>query len=290
MTLVSLLESTPWVWVVVAVFLGLIIGSFLNVVIHRLPIMLEREWREQCAEESGGEAAKATERYNLMVPRSRCPHCGHLIRAYDNIPVFSYLLLRGRCRACGARISVRYPVVELVSGILSGWLAWHFGFTWAAGGALLLTWSLLALAAIDIDTQLLPDKITLPVLWLGLLFSLGHVFTDPVSAVIGAVAGYLSLWCVYQAFKLLTRKEGMGYGDFKLYALLGAWLGWQNLPLVILIAAAAGAVIGILLILSRRTERGNPIPFGPYLAVAGWIALVWGADIAHAYLSYMRGA
>ncbi|MGH8278128.1 MAG: prepilin peptidase [Gammaproteobacteria bacterium] len=289
MSLLILLETTRWAWVVVAVFLGLVIGSFLNVVIHRLPIMLEREWAGQRTAETGG-TVEAAERYNLVVPRSRCPHCGHLIHGYDNIPILSWLLLRGRCRACHASISIRYPVVELISAVLAGFLAWHFGFTWAAGGALILTWALLALAAIDLDTQLLPDRITLPVLWLGLLFSLGHAFTDPKSAIIGAVAGYLSLWCVYQAFKLLTGKEGMGYGDFKLYALLGAWLGWQNLPVIILIAAGTGAVVGIALIVSRRTQRGSPLPFGPYLAVAGWIALVWGRDIASAYLRFMGGA
>ena len=284
MWLVVLLETTPWVWVVVAVCLGLIVGSFLNVVIHRLPIMLEREWREHCAELNGVTVA-AGEPYNLVVPRSRCPHCGHLIHAFDNIPIVSYLVLRGRCRYCAARISPRYPIVELISGVLCGWLAWHFGFTWAAGGALLLTWALLALAAIDLDKQLLPDKITLPMLWLGLLFSLGHVFTDLRSAVIGAVAGYLSLWCVYQAFKLTTGKEGMGFGDFKLFALLGAWLGWQRLPLIILIAAASGAIIGTALIVTRHSQRGAPIPFGPYLVIAGWIALIWGTPITHAYFS-----
>lgn len=284
MWLVVFLETTPWVWVVVAVCLGLIVGSFLNVVIHRLPIMLEREWREHCAE-LNGTAVAAGEPYNLVVPRSRCPHCNHLIHAFDNIPIVSYLVLRGRCRYCAARISPRYPIVELISGVLCGWLAWHFGFTWAAGGALLLTWALLALAAIDLDKQLLPDKITLPMLWLGLLLNLGHVFTDLRSAVIGAVAGYLSLWCVYQAFKLTTGKEGMGFGDFKLFALLGAWLGWQRLPLIILIAAASGAIIGTALIVTRRSQRGAPIPFGPYLVIAGWIALVWGTPITHAYFS-----
>lgn len=284
MWLVVFLETTPWIWVVVAVCLGLIVGSFLNVVIHRLPIMLEREWREHCAELNGTTVA-AGEPYNLVVPRSRCPHCGHLIRAFDNIPIVSYLMLRGRCRHCAARISPRYPIVELISGGLCGWLAWHFGFTWAAGGALLLTWALLALAAIDLDKQLLPDKITLPILWLGLLFNLGHVFTDLRSAVIGAVAGYLSLWCVYQAFKFTTGKEGMGFGDFKLFALLGAWLGWQRLPLIILIAAASGAIIGTALIVTRRSQRGTPIPFGPYLVIAGWIALVWGTPITRAYFN-----
>ena len=284
MGLIEFFQATLWVWVAVAVCLGLIIGSFLNVVIHRLPIMLEREWREHCAELSGTPAA-AGEPYNLVVPRSRCPHCGHLIQALDNIPLLSFLLLRGRCRNCAARISPRYPIVELISGLLCGWLAWHFGFTWAAGGALLLTWALLALAVIDLDTQLLPDRITLPVLWLGLIFNLGHTFADLRSAVIGALAGYLSLWCVYQIFKLITGKEGMGHGDFKLYALLGAWLGWQRLPLIILIAAASGAIVGIGLIATRRSQRGKPIPFGPYLTVAGWIALVWGPEITRAYFS-----
>ncbi|MGH8396989.1 MAG: prepilin peptidase [Gammaproteobacteria bacterium] len=286
MYLVSFLETTPLAFVVVAVCLGLIVGSFLNVVIHRLPIMLEREWKSQ-NDELNGSTAVAAEPYNLVVPRSRCPHCGHPISALENIPVVSYLLLRGRCRSCHARISPRYLVIELISGILCGWLAWHFGFGWPVLGGLLLTWALLALAAIDLKTQLLPDKITLPVLWLGLLFSLGHVFTDPRSALIGAVAGYLSLWCVYHAFRLLTAKEGMGYGDFKLYALLGAWLGWQSLPLIILISAASGALVGIGLILSRRTQRGTPIPFGPYLAVAGWIALMWGPEITRAYLGFV---
>ncbi len=289
MLLISFLETNPPLWVATAVCLGLIVGSFLNVVIHRLPIMLEREWQEHCAELSATPAAD-TEPYNLVVPRSRCPHCGHPISALENIPLLSYLLLRGRCRACKARISPRYLLIEILSGILSGWLAWHFGFGWPALGALLFTWALLALAVIDLEKQLLPDKITLPVLWLGLLFNLGHTFTDVRSALIGVVAGYLSLWCVYHGFRLLTGKEGMGYGDFKLYALLGAWLGWQSLPLVILLASAAGAVVGIGLILSRRVQRGIPIPFGPYLAVAGWIALLWGPQLTRAYLSLMGGA
>ena len=288
MYLVSFLETTPPAFVVVAACLGLIVGSFLNVVIHRLPVMLEREWQAHCAELQGATPA-AAEPYNLVVPRSRCPHCGHLIGALENIPVVSFLLLRGRCRACAGRISPRYLVIEILSGTLSGWLAWHFGFGWPALGALLLTWALLALAAIDLEKQLLPDTLTLPILWLGLLFNLGHTFTDPRSALIGAAAGYVSLWCVYHAFRLLTGKEGMGYGDFKLYALLGAWLGWQRLPLIILIAAATGALVGIGLILSRRLQRGIPIPFGPYLAVAGWIALLWGNELTRAYLHLMGG-
>ncbi len=288
MYLVSFLETTPPAFVVVAACLGLIVGSFLNVVIHRLPVMLEREWQAHCAELQGATPAAAGP-YNLVVPRSRCPHCGHLIGALENIPVVSFLLLRGRCRACAGRISPRYLVIEILSGTLSGWLAWHFGFGWPALGALLLTWALLALAAIDLEKQLLPDNLTLPILWLGLLFNLGHTFTDPRSALIGAAAGYVSLWCVYHAFRLLTGKEGMGYGDFKLYALLGAWLGWQRLPLIILIAAATGALVGIGLILSRRLQRGIPIPFGPYLAVAGWIALLWGHELTRAYLGLMGG-
>jgi len=289
MLLISFLESNLLAWVATVACLGLIVGSFLNVVIHRLPIMLEREWQSHCADLKGGQTP-ATEPYNLVVPRSRCPHCGHAIGAFENIPVLSYLLLRGRCRACKARISIRYLLIEIISGILSGWLAWHFGFGWPALGALLLTWALLALAAIDLDKQLLPDMITLPILWLGLLFNLGHTFTDIRSALIGAVAGYLSLWCVYHGFRLLTRKEGMGYGDFKLFALLGAWLGWQSLPLIILMASASGALVGIGLILSRRVQRGIPIPFGPYLAVAGWIALLWGPQLTHAYFILMGGA
>ncbi len=289
MLLVAFLESNLTAWVATVTCLGLIVGSFLNVVIHRLPIMLEREWQSHCAELHGGQTP-ASEPYNLVFPRSCCPHCGHAIGALENIPLLSYLLLRGRCRGCQARISIRYPLIEFIAAILSGWVAWHFGFGWPALGALLLTWALLALAAIDLDKQLLPDKITLPFLWLGLLFNLGHVFTDVRSALIGALAGYLSLWCVYHGFRLLTRKEGMGYGDFKLFALLGAWLGWQSLPLIILLASATGALIGLGLILSRRIQRGIPIPFGPYLAVAGWIALLWGPRLTHAYFSLMGGA
>ena len=288
MYLVSFLETTPLAFITVAGILGLIIGSFLNVVIHRLPVMLEREWQEHCAELAGGVPV-AAEPYNLVVPRSRCPRCGHPISALENIPVVSYLLLRGRCRACRVRISPRYPAVEILCGLLSGWIAWHFGFSWAALGALLFTWALLALAAIDLDKQLLPDNITLPLLWLGLLFNLGGVFTNLGSAVIGAAAGYLTLWAVYHGFKRLTGKEGMGYGDFKLYALIGAWLGWQCLPVVILIAAASGALVGIALILSRRLKRDIPIPFGPYLAAAGWIAMLWGRELTAAYLHIAGG-
>ena len=282
------------------------VGSFLNVVIHRLPKMMEREWRAQCAELCGtaqeslqsselpvdavnsalslAQKAVSTPPYNLLVPRSACPHCGHKIGAAENIPVISYLLLRGKCKGCGARISVRYPIVEAVCGLLSGYAAWHFGFGLAALAALLFVWALLALTCIDIDTQLLPDDITLPLLWLGLLFNLAGTFVDLPGAVIGALAGYLTLWSVYWLFKLATGKEGMGYGDFKLLAAIGAWLGWQMLPLVILLSSLVGAVVGIMLIVAARHGRNVPIPFGPYLAGGGLIALFWGQTLTQGYL------
>jgi leader peptidase (prepilin peptidase)/N-methyltransferase len=268
---------------VLCAILGLVVGSFLNVVIHRLPRMMEREWRAHCAELAGG-AAEPPERYNLLVPRSACPHCGHAIGALENIPVISYLVLRGRCKGCGAPISLRYPVVELASGLLSGFAAWHFGFGAAAGAALLFVWALLALTFIDFDTQLLPDDITLPLLWCGLLFNLSATLTDLRSAVVGAVAGYLALWAVYWLFKLVTGKEGMGYGDFKLLAAIGAWLGWQMLPLVILLSSLVGAVVGIVLIVAARHGRNIPIPFGPYLAGGALIALFWGQPLTQSYL------
>lgn len=264
--------------------------------------MLERDWRRQCAELSppaGSETTAAgTEEppYNLVVPRSRCPACNSLIRAWQNIPVISYLWLRGRCAACGAAISMRYPLVELLTAILSAAVVWHFGVSWAALAALVLTWSLIALTFIDIDRQLLPDCITLPLLWLGLLFSLSlapgelgqAIPTDLRSSVIGAAAGYLSLWSVYWLFKLLTGKEGMGYGDFKLFAVFGAWFGWQLLPLIILLSAFTGAVVGITLIVLRKQGREVPIPFGPYLAAAGWIGLMWGPQLVERYLHLAR--
>jgi leader peptidase (prepilin peptidase)/N-methyltransferase len=266
-----------------AVLFGLAIGSFLNVVIYRLPIMMERAWRRDCGEFSG-KAPEQEERFDLSMPRSRCPHCGHTITARDNIPVISYLMLRGRCRACGAHISLRYPLVEILTAVLTVVTALHFGFGWQALFAVLLTWSLIALSFIDFDKQLLPDSITLPLLWLGLLLSLFGIYTDSQASIIGAAAGYLSLWSIYHLFRLLTGKEGMGYGDFKLFALFGAWLGWQSLPLIILLSSAVGAVIGISLIMFRGRDRSIPIPFGPYLAIAGWIALLWGEQLTAWYL------
>ncbi|MCA1799669.1 MAG: A24 family peptidase [Xanthomonadaceae bacterium] len=264
---------------------GLIVGSFLNVVIHRLPKMLERSWRRECSEllETTVPDDPAG-RYDLIAPGSHCPGCGHRIRAWENIPIISWLFLRARCSACGMMISVRYPLVELAAALTGATVAWHFGFGWECLGALALTWSLLALTMIDFDHQLLPDAITLPLLWLGLLFSLFTGGVSPQDAIIGAAAGYLSLWSIYWLFKLATGKEGMGYGDFKLLAVLGAWLGWQALPAVVLLSAVVGALVGVALIVAQRLGRSVPMPFGPYLAAAGWIALLWGTDLNQAYL------
>ena len=263
--------------------LGLLVGSFLNVVVHRLPKMMDNDWRNQCAE-LHGQDAPATEALSLSSPRSRCPECGHAITALENIPVVSWLALRGKCSACRSPISPRYPIVEALTSLLSALAAIHFGFGWPAAGALLLIWALVALTFIDYDTQLLPDSITLPLLWLGLLFNLFGTYTDLQSAVIGAMAGYLSLWSVYWGFKLITGKEGMGYGDFKLLAALGAWLGWQILPLTILLSSLVGALLGIALIVLAKRGRNVPIPFGPYLATAGLIAFFWGKELTQTYL------
>ena len=278
------LLADPVAFAVLAGVVGLAVGSFLNVVIHRLPIMMEREWLAQCAE-LRGEAAAEAERLTLATPRSRCPHCGHSISALENIPLLSYLALRGKCRGCGARISVRYPLVEALTGLLFGFAAWKLGPGAAAAGALVFVAAMVALTFIDFDTQLLPDDITLPLLWAGLLFNAFGVYTDLQTAVFGAVAGYLALWSVYWGFKLATGKEGMGYGDFKLLAAIGAWLGWQMLPLTILLSSFVGAVVGIVLIVLARHGRNVPIPFGPYLAAAGVIALFWGRHLNQVYLT-----
>lgn len=287
MSVLDAFSQAPWFFVGTCLVLGLLVGSFLNVVIHRLPKMMQHEWRMQCAELAGDDAREVTvtERYNLVLPASSCPHCGHKIGALENIPLLSYLWLRGRCSECKAPISPRYPVVEAVTGLISGYAAWHFGFGWASVGALILCWSLIALTFIDFDTQLLPDDITLPLLWLGLLVNMNGLFTDLQSAVIGAVAGYLALWSVYWLFKLVTGKEGMGYGDFKLLAALGAWLGWKLLPAIILMSSLVGAMVGIALIVFARHGRSVPIPFGPYLAGGGLVALFWGQQLTQAYLS-----
>ncbi len=266
-----------------ATLIGLFVGSFLNVVIHRLPIMMEREWQSQAAE-LRGESVPDADRFNLAVPRSRCPHCGHQITLLENIPVISFMLLRGRCSHCGAGISARYPSVELLSGLLCAAAAWHFGPTIQLPLAMLFIWVMLALTFIDLDTQLLPDSLTLPLLWAGLLANLNGTFTDLPSAVVGAAAGYLILWSIYWLFRLLTGKEGMGYGDFKLLAAIGAWLGWQMLPLTIVLSSVVGAVVGIGLIVVARHGRNTPIPFGPYLAAAGLLALFFGKSLTAAYL------
>ena len=264
--------------------LGLLIGSFLNVVVYRTPIILDRQWRRQCDELAGRETSAAP-RFDIVVPRSACPACKAPIKAIHNVPVLSWLALRGRCASCKAGISARYPLVELLTGILSAAVAWKFGYTPQMGAALVLTWFLIALTFLDFDTQLLPDALTLPLLWLGLTASvLGYTPIEPRNAIMGALAGYLSLWSVYHLFRLATGKEGMGYGDFKLLAGLGAWLGWQMLLPIILLSAAVGAVTGIALILLRGRDRNIPIPFGPFLAAAGWIALMWGQQIVTGYL------
>jgi leader peptidase (prepilin peptidase)/N-methyltransferase len=276
--------------------LCLIIGSFLNVVIHRLPIMMERDWREQCEElaKSAPEHDLPEGRFNLVAPASRCPSCGSAIKVWQNIPVISYLLLGGRCANCKASISARYPVVELMSALLAAVCAWRFGFGFEAIMAVVMTVTLIPIAMIDAETQLIPDAIVFPLIWLGLAMSLFHpmpgaetLFIAPKDAIVGAMAGYLSLWTVFHLFKLITGKEGMGYGDFKLLAALGAWLGWQQLPLIILMSAAVGAVVGIALMVFRKHERSVPIPFGPYLAAAGWITMLWGEQIRNLYLDMM---
>ena len=273
-----------WAEPAIAGVLGLLLGSFLNVVIHRLPVMMEREWYLEAASLRGDTPEEAAPRFNLAVPRSRCPHCGHLIGALENIPVVSYILLRGRCRHCSGPIGVRYPLIEILCAGLSGFTALHFGFGAAGCGALVFVWAMIALCFIDLDTQLLPDSITLPLLWLGLLLNLNATYTNLADAVVGAAAGYLTLWSVFWLFKLATGKEGMGYGDFKLLAAIGAWLGWQILPLTILLSSLVGAIVGISLILLRKHGREIPIPFGPYLAAAGLLALYWGTPLTQAYL------
>jgi leader peptidase (prepilin peptidase)/N-methyltransferase len=280
------LDSTP-VLLTLSTLLGLCVGSFLNVVIHRLPKMMEREWHAQCAELRGECVTEVEDNLTLSTPRSHCPVCQHAISATENIPLLSYIFLRGKCKGCSSPISIRYPLIEIFTALASALVAWHFGPTLQTAGALLLVWSLIALAMIDFDTQLLPDSITLPLLWLGLLFNLFGTYTSLASAVIGAMAGYLSLWSIFWLFKLATGKEGMGYGDFKLLAALGAWLGWSMLPTIILLSSLVGAAVGISLIVFARHGRNIPIPFGPYLAAAGVIALLWGAQITQSYLGQL---
>ncbi|NMZ77270.1 prepilin peptidase [Pseudomonas nitroreducens] len=286
MPVLDFLASTPLAFVLCATLLGLLVGSFLNVVIHRLPRMMELDWQQQARETLGLPEGDKRPTYNLVLPNSQCPHCAHEIKPCENIPLVSWLVLGGKCSSCKAPISKRYPLVELACGVLSAFIAWHYGFGWQAGAMLLLTWGLLAMSMIDVDHQLLPDALVLPLLWLGLIVNHFGLFTSLGDALWGAVFGYLSLWSVYWLFKLITGKEGMGYGDFKLLAMLGAWGGWQVLPLTILFSSLVGAVLGVIMLRLRNAETSTPIPFGPYLAIAGWIALLWGDQITATYLQF----
>ncbi len=280
-------EQMPWLFLGTVFVLGLLVGSFLNVVIYRLPLMMQREWRRECLEFLEQPEDNPGDSFNLLVPRSRCGHCGHAITALENIPVISWLLLGGKCKACGARISLQYPLVELLTALASLSVAWRFGVSEQTLAALILTWALIAMSGIDIAHKLLPDSLTLPMLWLGILLGFFHVFVDLESSVIGAMAGYLSLWSVYIVFKLITGKEGMGHGDFKLLAMLGAWMGWKMLFVIILTSSLVGATVGITMILLKKTSRQTQIPFGPYLAAAGWIALLWGEQLNRFYFSFL---
>ena len=286
--LISLFEQLPVLFLGTLFVLGSLIGSFLNVVIYRLPVMMQREWRHDCLEFLEQTNDTEVEKFNLNVPRSRCGSCGHQITALENVPIISYLALGGKCASCKASISPQYPLVEVFTGIVSVIIGWHFGVSLQTLAALFLSWCLIAASGIDIGHKLLPDSITLPLLWLGILLSLFDVFISLEDSVIGAMAGYMSLWTVFILFKLVTGKEGMGHGDFKLLAMLGAWLGWQPLFVVILTSSVVGATVGISMILLKKTERGTQIPFGPYLAAAGWMTLLWGDELMHFYLSLFR--
>mgnify|MGYP003630766099 FL=1 len=282
--MLDVFNQIDWLLPLCLLSLGLVVGSFFNVVIYRLPLMMESRWRRDCCELLEQEQEKEAAPLTLATPNSHCPHCGTGIKPWHNIPVLSYLMLRGKCAACGVRISLRYPAVELATGLLTLSLATVFPASVALLGAIAFTWALIVLTMIDVDHKLLPDDITLPLLWLGLVFNVYGTFVSLEEAVLGAILGYLLLWSVYWLFKLVTGKEGMGYGDFKLLAALGAWLGWQALPLIILLSSLVGAVCGIMLMIAKGRGREVPIPFGPYLAAAGWISLVWGGEITRLYL------
>ncbi|MDZ4324989.1 prepilin peptidase [Pseudomonas sp. NFX71] len=287
MPLNEILTLYPLAFVGIALIVGLLVGSFLNVVIWRLPKMLAREWRLQAYEILGLPGETPLPTYNLMLPHSQCPHCGHRIRAWENIPLLSYVFLRGRCASCATPISKRYPLTELACGLLSAFIAWHFGFGGQAVMVLVLTWGLLAMSLIDAEHQLLPDVLVLPLLWLGLIVNSFELFVPLTEALWGAIAGYMALWSVFWLFKLITGKDGIGHGDFKLLAMLGAWGGWQILPLTILLSSLVGAVIGVILLSLRNAKASTPIPFGPYLAIAGWIALLWGGQITDFYWQFV---
>ncbi len=300
MSLIEFLQTNAVAFYGIVAFISLMVGSFLNVVIHRVPIMMELGWRAGVIEYLTDQqkdkdkpldlefrSELPAEPFNIAVPRSRCPQCGNEITASQNIPIISYLLLRGRCAGCKTKISVRYPIIELVTMMLSLVVAWKLGPTPAAVLGIVVTWFLVAMSMIDFDHQLLPDTMTLPLMWIGLLAALIPVFTDLQSAVVGAALGYMILWSIYQLFKLITGKEGMGYGDFKLLAALGALLGWQALPVIILLSSLVGAIVGIAIIAITRRDKNIPIPFGPYLAAAGWLAMLWGDDFSSWYYSFL---
>ncbi len=299
MAIITLFQNEPSFFYSFVIILGLLIGSFINVVIYRLPIMLKKYWQSECEDfldelnknnqsnlANSEIEKKPVVKYNLSTPRSSCPKCGHLITAIENIPVLSYLFLKGKCRECKTRISIRYPLIEILCAVIAFLVAWKFGVTSTAAAMILLSWALVALSMIDYDHQFLPDEITLPFLWLGLLFNGYYNIIPLYDAVLGAVIGYMTFWCLYKIFKIVTGKEGMGYGDFKLLALLGAWFGWQSLLMIILISSLTGAIIGITLIVLKLQEKGKPIPFGPYLAIAGWIVLMWGNNLKLFYFQY----
>lgn len=286
MELITVFQTEQWLFYTAIVLFSLCVGSFLNVVIYRLPVMLERDWRQQCHEflDIQGQEPDDQAKIGLATPPSSCPHCGHSIRPWENIPVISYILLRGRCSACRTPISMQYPAIEAITALASVTVAWKFGVSIQTAGGLLFTWTLIALTMIDVHKQLLPDNLTLPLLWLGLIFALFDTYTSLQAGVIGAIAGYLVLWTVFHVFRLVTGKEGMGFGDFKLLAALGAWLGWALLPQIVLLSSVIGAIAGSIMLVTGKTRTQQPIPFGPYLALAGWIALLWGNEINQAYL------
>ena len=290
MDIIYTFQANIWLFYLTIVFIGLCVGSFLNVVVYRLPIILKREWKQQCHEYlelDPPDIEPALKNLSLSTPRSACPNCGHMITAVENIPVASYLFLRGKCASCKNHISIQYPLVELFTAVASMVVAYQFGVSIQTVAALLFTWTLIALTLIDIHKQLLPDNLTLPLIWLGFLIAIFEVFTDLQSSVIGAIAGYLILWSVFQGFRIITGKEGMGYGDFKLLAALGAWLGWELLPQIILLSSVVGTIFGVGMLVTGKTEMQNKIPFGPYLALAGWVALIWGTQLNQLYYSIL---
>jgi leader peptidase (prepilin peptidase)/N-methyltransferase len=290
----QLMADSPVFFIGFVFVVSLMVGSFLNVVIYRLPLMMERSWNAEIAEYAASQNQAVPEVdssiapvFNLVKPDSSCPKCQHKIRAWENIPLISWLLLKGKCSQCKHPISVRYPLVELTTGLMSSWVAWHFGFGLAGFAVVVATWLLIAMTFIDLDTMLLPDQLTLSLLWLGLLLSIGSPLVSSQDALIGAAVGYLSLWSLYWAFKLITGKEGMGYGDFKLLAAIGAWVGWQHLPVVILLSSFVGAIVGVTLLTIQGKDKSQPIPFGPYLAAAGWLTLLYGDWIVQQYWVWM---